>query len=169
MRRLVSWSFAQINNKKNLTLEIRREESKGSKFQMSWPTDFDHTNEILHLQHILRLLAPGEGAGWIPLILNPISHGGGGGGPNGPADSRNAFFKKNSMDMVQFFSLTFQANVQRTFWHPFGVTKPLGDHAIGRQSPKTRFWPKYEMVARDLVWPRNFFVKKQKFLKFVSQ
>ena len=90
-----------------------------------------------------------------------------GGGLNVPVNYRNAFF--NFFSMVQYFSLTFQANVHHTFWHPFGVTKPLGDRAIGRQSPKTRFWPKYKMAARDLVWPRNFLVKKQKFLKFVNQ
>ena len=92
-----------------------------------------------------------------------------GGGHNVSTDYRNPFFKFFSIDTVQFFSLTFQVNVQRTFWHPFGVTKPLGDRAMGRQSPKTRFWPKYKMAARDLVWPRNLLVKKQKFLKFVNQ
>ena len=75
----------------------------------------------------------------------------------------NAFYNLFSIDTVQFCSLTFQTNVQHTFWHPWEVVKPLGDQAMDRQSKKM------PMAATGLGWPPIILIKRQHFLIFVKK
>ena len=51
--------------------------------------------------------------------------------------------------------MTFQIDDQGTFWYLFGAPTPYGARAMGPQSRKMAFLPKFKMAAGDQIVPQT--------------